>query len=151
MATAFGFFFGGAPTALTGLPVDTTGHRPGAMVSAGSACSSGKVNAIRVVEAMGLGELAPYALRVSGGWASTIEEWMQAAEYIASRGNLEIILCERNKKDLDDVPADVRAEMTFHYVTDVDDVLRIALGIPMTPLTPATTGPAIARKPPATA
>jgi len=29
------------------------------------------------------------------GWASTIEEWMQAAEYIASRGNYEIILCER--------------------------------------------------------
>jgi 3-deoxy-7-phosphoheptulonate synthase len=29
------------------------------------------------------------------GWASTIEEWMQAAEYIASRGNYNIILCER--------------------------------------------------------
>lgn len=29
------------------------------------------------------------------GMASTIEEWMQAAEYIANRGNYEIILCER--------------------------------------------------------
>lgn len=29
------------------------------------------------------------------GWASTIEEWLQAAEYIASRGNYQIILCER--------------------------------------------------------
>lgn len=29
------------------------------------------------------------------GWASTIEEWMQAAEYIASRGNYQIVLCER--------------------------------------------------------
>lgn len=29
------------------------------------------------------------------GWASLIEEWMQAAEYIASRGNYNIILCER--------------------------------------------------------
>ncbi|MCC6729292.1 MAG: 3-deoxy-7-phosphoheptulonate synthase [Chthonomonadales bacterium] len=29
------------------------------------------------------------------GWASTIEEWLQAAEYIASRGNHAIILCER--------------------------------------------------------
>jgi 3-deoxy-7-phosphoheptulonate synthase len=29
------------------------------------------------------------------GWASTIEEWLQAAEYIASRGNYDIILCER--------------------------------------------------------
>jgi len=29
------------------------------------------------------------------GSASTIEEWLQAAEYIASKGNLNIILCER--------------------------------------------------------
>src|SRR5205823_6966999 len=29
------------------------------------------------------------------GWASTIEEWLQAAEYIASQGNYDIILCER--------------------------------------------------------
>lgn len=29
------------------------------------------------------------------GWASTIEEWLQAAEYIADQGNYEIILCER--------------------------------------------------------
>lgn len=29
------------------------------------------------------------------GMSSTIEEWLQAAEYIANRGNLEIILCER--------------------------------------------------------
>ena len=29
------------------------------------------------------------------GLAMTIEEWLQAAEYIAQRGNSEIILCER--------------------------------------------------------
>lgn len=29
------------------------------------------------------------------GWASTIEEWLQAAEYIASKGNYQILLCER--------------------------------------------------------
>lgn len=29
------------------------------------------------------------------GMSSTIEEWLQAAEYIANRGNYEIILCER--------------------------------------------------------
>lgn len=29
------------------------------------------------------------------GMSSTIEEWLQAAEYIASRGNYEVILCER--------------------------------------------------------
>ena len=49
------------------------------------------------------------------GWASTIEEWLQAAEYIASQGNYEIILCERgirtfetytrNTFDLNAIPA----------------------------------------------
>jgi 3-deoxy-7-phosphoheptulonate synthase len=29
------------------------------------------------------------------GMASTVEEWLQAAEYIAGRGNYEIMLCER--------------------------------------------------------
>lgn len=29
------------------------------------------------------------------GMSSTIEEWLQAAEYIANRGNYEVILCER--------------------------------------------------------
>jgi len=29
------------------------------------------------------------------GMSSTIEEWLQAAEYIATKGNYEIILCER--------------------------------------------------------
>jgi cysteine desulfurase len=47
----------------------------GLMVSAGSACSSGKVKASRVVEAMGLPQLSPYALRVSGGWATTEADW----------------------------------------------------------------------------
>lgn len=29
------------------------------------------------------------------GMSATIEEWMMAAEYVAERGNLEIVLCER--------------------------------------------------------
>ncbi len=29
------------------------------------------------------------------GMSSTVEEWLMAAEYIAQRGNLEIVLCER--------------------------------------------------------
>jgi cysteine desulfurase len=47
----------------------------GLMVSAGSACSSGKVKASKAVQAMGLTDLAPYALRVSAGWASTEADW----------------------------------------------------------------------------
>jgi cysteine desulfurase len=52
----------------------------GVMVSAGSACSSGKVKASRVVEAMGRADLAPYALRVSGGWATTEDDWKTFTE-----------------------------------------------------------------------
>ena len=29
------------------------------------------------------------------GMSSTIEEWLMAAEYVAQRGNLDIVLCER--------------------------------------------------------
>jgi cysteine desulfurase len=49
----------------------------GVQVSAGSACSSGKVKASRVVAAMGRDDLAPYALRVSGGWATTEADWVR--------------------------------------------------------------------------
>lgn len=52
----------------------------GVMVSAGSACSSGKVKASRVVEAMGRPHLAPFALRVSGGWASTAQDWISCGD-----------------------------------------------------------------------
>jgi cysteine desulfurase len=47
----------------------------GVMVSAGSACSSGKVKPSRIAEAMGLTDLAPYVLRVSSGWASSEHDW----------------------------------------------------------------------------
>jgi cysteine desulfurase len=52
----------------------------GVMVSAGSACSSGKVKASRVVDAMGRADLAPFALRVSGGWASTEQDWISCGD-----------------------------------------------------------------------
>jgi 3-deoxy-7-phosphoheptulonate synthase len=35
------------------------------------------------------------AVMLKRGMAATIEEWLQAAEYIASQGNLRIMLCER--------------------------------------------------------
>jgi cysteine desulfurase len=47
----------------------------GVMVSAGSACSSGKVKPSHVVTAMGRADLADCAIRVSGGWASSQEDW----------------------------------------------------------------------------
>jgi cysteine desulfurase len=52
----------------------------GLLVSAGAACSSGKVKASPVLAAMGLGEVAACAIRVSSGWASREEDWNRLAE-----------------------------------------------------------------------
>ena len=52
----------------------------GVMVSAGAACSSGKVKPSRVVEAMGRPDLAPCSIRVSGGWATTAADWARCGE-----------------------------------------------------------------------
>ncbi|HKB18459.1 MAG TPA: endopeptidase La [Candidatus Dormibacteraeota bacterium] len=42
-------------------------------------------------------------------------------------GLKEVILPQRNEKDLDDVPKSVREAMTFHLASRVDDVLKHAL------------------------
>jgi cysteine desulfurase len=52
----------------------------GVMVSAGSACSSGKVKASPVLTAMGQEELAACAIRVSGGWNTTESDWNRFVE-----------------------------------------------------------------------
>jgi cysteine desulfurase len=52
----------------------------GVRVSAGAACSSGKVKPSRVLEAMGMGELAGCAIRLSGGWSTGPDDWRIAAD-----------------------------------------------------------------------
>jgi cysteine desulfurase len=47
----------------------------GVMVSAGSACSSGKVKPSSTLAAMGQEALSGSAIRVSGGWATTEADW----------------------------------------------------------------------------
>ena len=42
-------------------------------------------------------------------------------------GLTDVILPERNRQDLDDVPQHVRDEMTFHPVMSLDEVLKLAL------------------------
>ncbi|HEV2684996.1 MAG TPA: endopeptidase La, partial [Actinomycetota bacterium] len=47
-------------------------------------------------------------------------------------GLREVILPKRNEPDIDDVPESVRNDMTFHPVSDVAEVLQIALEQPAT-------------------
>ncbi|MFP4499754.1 MAG: endopeptidase La [Candidatus Hydrogenedentota bacterium] len=48
----------------------------------------------------------------------------------ASRSRVkEVILPERNKNDLEDVPPSVREKLTFHFPAEMHEVLRIALGL----------------------
>lgn len=44
-------------------------------------------------------------------------------------GMTEIILPVRNEKDIDEIPEEIRNEMTFHTVDNMDEVLEIALSI----------------------
>lgn len=52
----------------------------GYSVSAGAACSSGKVTGSRVITEMGRPELATFTLRVSGGWDTTEDDWRGFAQ-----------------------------------------------------------------------
>lgn len=57
----------------------------GFAISAGSACSSGKVKSSTVLEAMGLGDVAANAVRVSLGLETTEEDVMRFAEVWAQK------------------------------------------------------------------
>jgi ATP-dependent Lon protease len=52
-------------------------------------------------------------------------------------GLTDVILPERNRGDLDDVPEEVREQMTFHCAMTIDEVLSVALE--PAPVTPAAT------------
>jgi len=73
----------GAETAVIAMDLE------GVAISSGSACSSGKVRASRVLEAMGVDKaLARCALRVSFGWSSTeadVDAALAALDIVAAR------------------------------------------------------------------
>ena len=43
------------------------------------------------------------------------------------QGINEIVLPKENEKDLPDIPENIRKEMNLHFVTSMDEVLKIAL------------------------
>ncbi|HEX5715275.1 MAG TPA: S16 family serine protease, partial [Thermoanaerobaculia bacterium] len=56
----------------------------------------------------------------------------------AFRGGItEVILPRENEKDLEEIPEEVRHAMEFHMVESMDEVLRLALQGPVSPLAKA--------------
>lgn len=46
----------------------------------------------------------------------------------AKRANIkEIILCQENKRDIDEIKAEYLEGLTFHYVKEMSEVLAIAI------------------------
>jgi len=71
----------------------------GVMVSAGSACSSGKVKPSKAISAMGLHHLATGGVRVSGGWGTTQGDWDRFADaWVAAWGKHKARQNERAKE-----------------------------------------------------
>lgn len=44
-------------------------------------------------------------------------------------GVQEVLLCRRNEKDLKEIPEEIRKDLRFHFVEDVNEVLKITLGV----------------------
>ena len=55
----------------------------GVATSAGSACSSGKVHESHVLRAMGAGDAAGRAIRISGGWKTCSDDFEKVAQVLA--------------------------------------------------------------------
>ncbi|MDR7276962.1 3-deoxy-7-phosphoheptulonate synthase [Catenuloplanes atrovinosus] len=81
----------------TGLPVVTEVIDPGSVDMVASYADMLQVGArnmqnFALLQAVGS---AGKPVLLKRGFSATIEEWLSAAEYIAQRGNLDIVLCER--------------------------------------------------------
>ena len=69
------------------------------------------------------------------GLAMTVEEWLQAAEYVAQRGNSEIILCERGIRTFEpstrntlDLAGMAAAQAETHLPVIVDPSHAVEIG-----------------------
>jgi cysteine desulfurase len=72
----------GVPAAVQVMALDLEG----VMVSAGAACSSGRVEPSFALKAMGVGDLAGCAIRASSGWRTSLQDWSDFAEVFIAAG-----------------------------------------------------------------
>jgi ATP-dependent Lon protease len=65
------------------------------------------------------------------------------------QGLFEVVLPKDNEKDLADIPENIRKEMKLHFVSSMDEVLKIALEreIVALPLAPAATASELTARP----
>ena len=73
-----------AMTALTSSTALMSLDMKGFCLSSGSACSSGKVKASHVIQAMGQAHLADHVLRISGGWTTQKDDFQKLVKTIAT-------------------------------------------------------------------
>jgi cysteine desulfurase len=72
----------------------------GLMVSAGSACSSGKTKPSRAILATGLIDKATGGIRISGGWGTTEDDWQRfAAAWVEAYAKQRQRAAARSKED----------------------------------------------------
>jgi ATP-dependent Lon protease len=56
-------------------------------------------------------------------------------------GIRQVIVPKRNEKDMPDLPDEVKKTLKFHFVSNVDEVLQVALGAPKATARPARPSP----------
>ena len=100
---------------------------PGATVSPGSADGERSVDLINQLAGLRKPTKSPSQL-VHGDLYGTVLFADSAAP-----GITDIILPKENERDLEDLPEEVRAQLVFHPVDTLDEVLSVALGSGDTP------------------
>ena len=78
LANTSALYLPGLPAQKAVMMLDLAGF----CVSAGAACSSGKVRDSHVIAAMGRGEAASQVIRISGGWQSSEADWTGVAKAV---------------------------------------------------------------------
>ena len=103
--------------------VPKDGPSAGAAIAAALVSALTKIPAKRSVSMTGEITLRGRVLEIGG-----VKEKVIAAH---RAGIKTVILPKNNKKDLEDIPASVQKDLSFHFVDHIDEVLKVALSKPI--------------------